>query len=193
MAINNLENEYNTDLKKMKEGENYKKASTKNKKKMEEDLLNAKNDATKKLHNKIADAEYEQAKVSKWVNVAQIAINTAVAVAKALPNYWLAGAVGVTGALQAGIAASTPIPPPAKMAQFGMNEVIDSPTNLMVGEGNTPELVQVTPLVDENRFGPTGGGVVNITFEGNVLSDDFIIDEAIPKIREAVLRGESLG
>ena len=76
--------------------------------------------------------------------------------------------------------------------QFGLDKIINTPTNLLVGEGNTPERVQVTPLVDENRFGPEGGGTVNITFSGNINSDDFIENEAIPKIREAVLRGESL-
>ena len=33
---------------------------------------------------------------------------------------------------------------------------------------------------------------VNIVFEGNILSDDFIIDEAIPKIKDALRRGETL-
>jgi len=31
-----------------------------------------------------------------------------------------------------------------------------------------------------------------INFEGNILSDDFIIDEAIPKIREAIRRGDNI-
>ena len=82
----------------------------------------------------------------------------------------------------------------SKKAQFGMNEIIDSPTNLLVGEGSGPELVQVTPLQDENRFGPEGGGSsVNITFTGNVMSQEFIEDEAIPMIKESLRRGEDIG
>ena len=33
---------------------------------------------------------------------------------------------------------------------------------------------------------------INIVFEGNVLTDDFIIEEAIPKIRDAIERGDLL-
>jgi len=36
-------------------------------------------------------------------------------------------------------------------------------------------------------------GTTNITFSGNVMSQDFIEDEAIPMIKEAIRRGASLG
>ena len=39
----------------------------------------------------------------------------------------------------------------------------------------------------------TGGGGASITFSGNVMSDDFIETEAIPKIREAIRRGSDIG
>ena len=42
-----------------------------------------------------------------------------------------------------------------------------------------------------NRSG--GGGGVNVTFSGNVLSKDFIEDEAIPQIKEAIRRGADIG
>ena len=38
-----------------------------------------------------------------------------------------------------------------------------------------------------------GGGSVNISFSGNVLSKDFIEDEAIPQIKEAIRRGADIG
>ena len=38
-----------------------------------------------------------------------------------------------------------------------------------------------------------GGGAVNVTFQGNVLSQEFIEEEAIPQIREAVRRGADIG
>ena len=41
--------------------------------------------------------------------------------------------------------------------------------------------------------GNTGGNVVNVSFQGNILSKDFIEDEAIPMIRDAVRRGEDIG
>lgn len=44
-----------------------------------------------------------------------------------------------------------------------------------------------------NALEANNGGAINITFQGNVLSDDFIIEEAIPKIRSAIQRGEDIG
>jgi len=182
------------ELKKLKNSEQYLKASDKVKKQLIKDHEDDREDIKEKAEKAIADKEYETAQWRHGIAVGQSIIDTASAVMKALvsipPNVPLSIAMAVVGAIQTGIILANP---PKKPAQFGMNEIIDRPTNLLVGEGNTPELVQVTPLVDENRFGPGGGGsTINISFEGNVLSDDFIELEAIPKIREAVLRGESL-
>ena len=63
---------------------------------------------------------------------------------------------------------------------------------LMVGEGSGPERVQVTPLVDPNIDGPQGqGATINIT--GNVMSDDFVENTLIEKIRDDTRMGENLG
>ena len=42
-----------------------------------------------------------------------------------------------------------------------------------------------------NRTGQAGG--VNVTFSGNVMSDDFVEDVAIPKIKDAIRRGADIG
>ena len=44
-----------------------------------------------------------------------------------------------------------------------------------------------------NRMNRTGTGAVNVTFTGNVMSQDFIESEAIPAIKKAVRRGADLG
>lgn len=45
-----------------------------------------------------------------------------------------------------------------------------------------------------NRINAGGGaGAVNISFSGNVMSQDFIEDEAIPMIKEAIRRGADIG
>ena len=44
-----------------------------------------------------------------------------------------------------------------------------------------------------NRMNQGGGGGVNITFSGNVMSQDFIEQEAIPQIKEALRRGADIG
>ena len=61
----------------------------------------------------------------------------------------------------------------------------------MAGEGATAERVSVTPIVGGSSSG-RGGGNVNINFTGNILSKDFIEDEAIPMIRDALRRGDTI-
>ena len=54
--------------------------------------------------------------------------------------------------------------------------------------------VQSVGLETMNRLNQSGsGGAVNISFSGNVMSDDFIESEAIPKIKEALRRGGDIG
>ena len=190
-----LDKDEKAQLKALKNSVEYKRASDKEKKKLEDNLGDEQIKTREQVEKKIAQKEYETALATWGLSITQSLIDTSLAMVKALATMGpiagpiMAGVVGGMGLIQTGLIVGNK---PQKPAQFGMNEVIDSPTNLLVGEGSGPELVQVTPLTDENRFGPTGGANINISFEGNVLSDDFIIDEAIPKIREAVLRGESL-
>ena len=79
-----------------------------------------------------------------------------------------------------------------KKAQYGADFVTSGPEMLMVGEGSGPERVQVTPLVDPNIDGPQGQGAT-INISGNVMSDDFVENTLIEKIREATRMGENLG
>jgi len=56
------------------------------------------------------------------------------------------------------------------------------------------EAVDSVGLETLNRINQSGStGSVNISFAGNVLSQDFIEDEAIPMIKEAVRRGADIG
>tara|TARA_R110002020_G_scaffold69405_5_gene180645 strand:+ start:1562 stop:3550 length:1989 start_codon:yes stop_codon:yes gene_type:complete len=76
-------------------------------------------------------------------------------------------------------------------AQYGADFVTDGPQMILAGEGNGPEHVQITPLVDENRDGPQGGGQ-NITISGNVMTDEFVESHLVEKIREATRMGERI-
>tara|TARA_Y100001938_G_scaffold47486_1_gene66090 strand:+ start:2838 stop:5147 length:2310 start_codon:yes stop_codon:yes gene_type:complete len=73
-----------------------------------------------------------------------------------------------------------------KFAQYGMNEIVDQTTPIIAGEAGA-ELVQITPLEGPNTQGPQGGGSIVIT--GNVLSKDFVRDELVEDIREAIRQG----
>ena len=71
--------------------------------------------------------------------------------------------------------------------------------------GNVPAVLQEGEFVMQrsavesigvenlNRMNRTGLGAVNVTFTGNVMSQDFIESEAIPAIKKAVRRGADLG
>ena len=54
--------------------------------------------------------------------------------------------------------------------------------------------VEAAGIENLNRINAGGGsGSVNISFAGNVMSKDFIEDEAIPQIKEAIRRGADIG
>ena len=55
---------------------------------------------------------------------------------------------------------------------------------------NAVEAIGVENL---NRMNQGGGGAVNVTFTGNVMSQDFIENEAIPQIKDAIRRGADIG
>ena len=54
------------------------------------------------------------------------------------------------------------------------------------------ESIGIENLNRMNRTGQTSGGLT-VNFSGNVMSDDFIESEAIPKIKDAIRRGADIG
>ena len=128
--------------------------------------------------------------------VAGAAINTALGITKAAPNVPLMVAVGVMGAIQAGIIAATPLP---KFATGGLvggrrhsqgGTMIEAEQGEFVMNRNAVDAIGVESL---NRMNQSGGGAVSVTFTGNVMSQDFIEQEAIPQIKEAIRRGADIG
>lgn len=84
------------------------------------------------------ELQKKEAKRNKVLRLFEIGINTAAAVAKALPNLVLAGIVGTMGAAQAAIVAATPIP----LARGGL--VQSDPGRgvvAQIGEGSQDEIV----------------------------------------------------
>ena len=78
-----------------------------------------------------------------------------------------------------------------KFAQYGMNEVVDSPTLIMAGENNQAEQVTITPLEGENRAGGSAGA--NITFNNPIMTKDFVEGELAEAIRTASRQGVDFG
>ena len=77
-------------------------------------------------------------------------------------------------------------------AQTGMDEVVTQPTLIMAGEGGKAEHIGITPLEGPNIDGPQGGGSITVNVSGNVMTEEFTVDQVIPAIREALRRGENL-
>ena len=102
------------------------------------------------------------------------------------------GFIGVlTGAAMAGAANALFESVVPKFATGG-DFITSGPQMIMVGDNpGGQERVQISPLSSPNIDGPQGS--VNISFTGNVMSKDFIEDEAIPQIKEAIRRGADLG
>ena len=73
-------------------------------------------------------------------------------------------------------------------AAEGMNEVVTEPTLILAGEEGA-EYVNIEPTQNEGA----GMGGATVVFQGNVLSNDFIENEAVPMIKEALRKGGDLG
>ena len=54
------------------------------------------------------------------------------------------------------------------------------------------ESIGIENLNRMNRTGQASGGVT-VNFSGNIMSDDFVENEAIPKIKDAIRRGADIG
>ena len=167
-------------------------------------------DAIKKEAEKKKEAERAKAnkqaaiqfRINQILAIRDAVMNTSVGYAKALAQGGfvlgipMAAAVAALGAVQvASIAAQKP----PKMEQGGMiggrrhaqgGTMIEAEQGEFVMNRNAVEAIGAENL---NRMNRGGGAGANITFSGNVMSDDFIQSEAIPKIKEAIRRGEDIG
>ena len=107
--------------------------------------------------------------------------------AKELGSKGLAGVV--TGAAGAALAMQLFEKVVPKVAATGMNEIVSQPTMILAGEAGA-ESVNITPLNPVmNQNG--GGGSVNVSISGNVMSQDFVEGELAEQIKDAVRRGVS--
>ena len=107
---------------------------------------------------------------------------------------FISGALGALGTAHKG----GHIQPDGSIQRFARGGVIK-------GEDNVPILAQAGEFVmsrnaveaigveNLNRMNQGGSGAVNITFTGNVMSQDFIENEAIPQIKDAIRRGADIG
>ena len=177
------------------------KANVKAQDKIDDQLVKDKQDMWGQLLGDLATAGaefdafhkvYKAAAIAKTIydtyEGAQAAYTGMVEAYKGQPYAHALGIAAALAAVAAGLARVQQI----RRAQYGADFVTDGPQMIMVGEGSGPERVQVTPLVDENREGPQGGGGITLNISGNVMSDDFVEDVLIEKLQEALRMGDTL-
>ena len=70
-----------------------------------------------------------------------------------------------------------------------MDEILTEPTFILAGEAG-PEYVNIDPLTND---GPGMNKGATVVFQGNVLSKDFIEQEAVPLLRNAIRKGGNIG
>lgn len=118
----------------------------------------------------------------KAAAITSIIVNTAAAVAKALPNIFLAALVGVMGAVQLGIALRAPMPSAAE------GGIVSGPGLVMVGD-NPSGREMLVPLERAEEMGFGGGGGRSYTFNISVLDGrglkEIVRNDIIPLLEEA--------
>ena len=140
----------------------------------------------------------KQFRMEQVMRISQAVMNTANAYTKHLdksPGY--AAFIAALGAIQVGLIAAQQ---PPKMAQGGLVGGRPHSQGGTMIEAERGEFVMSRAAVESigveamNRINQGAGGAsIVINFSGNVLSDDYIEDEAIPKIKEALRRGGDIG
>ena len=167
---------------------------------------NIKNEKRREKEIEKVEAKFEkkQKKLNKQkqkIAIAETIMNTSTSMVKTLAEYG-ATPVGIAlmtfaatiGALQLAT---------IKAQKFERGGLVGGRRHSQGGtmiEAEKGEFVMSRSAVDAvgietmNRINAGGGaGNVNISFAGNVMSDDFIESEAIPKIKEAIRRGADIG
>ena len=141
----------------------------------------------------------KQFRLEQAMKIAQAVINTATAYTAALPIPpipFFAGFVAALGAAQIALIAAQKPPTMAQGGLVGGN--LHSQGGTMI-EAERGEFVMSRGTVDAigvetmNRINEGGGGSINITFTGNVLSGEFVEEEVIPQIRDSLRRGVDIG
>ena len=163
-----------------------------------------KKEAEDKIKKKANEEMAEEFEKKKAAGVAGAIMDTAAAVMGSLAvtpppaGIPLAAMVGVMGALQV---ATIMAQKPPKMALGGLvgglsHGLGGTPINAERGEFvMQKKAVESIGIENMNKInaGGLGGAPVNVSFSGNINSDDFIESEAIPKIKEAIRRGADIG
>tara|TARA_B100000519_G_scaffold84528_1_gene73213 strand:- start:5981 stop:7945 length:1965 start_codon:yes stop_codon:yes gene_type:complete len=151
-----------------------------------------------KINKEAAKEERKIRKRNQQFRIMDAIANTAVGITKAMElptptNFIMAALIGAQGAIQVAT---------LKAQKFERGGMVGGRRHSQGGtmiEAERGEFVMSRSAVESvgletmNRINQGGGAGVNVSFSGNVMSDDFVENEAIPKIKEAIRRGADIG
>ena len=189
--IQSLQESAQADITAFKQTERYNKLSEKQKKSFEDEKL--------KETNKAIIKEFENNQKSQRAGVV---LNTAAAIMNAMANIPapynipMAAIAGVMGALQLETINSQSAPTMALGGLIGGKLHSQGGTMINAERGEyvmSRDAVDAVGVETMNRINQGGGSAINVSFTGNVMSDEFLESEAIPKIKEAIRRGADIG
>ena len=130
------------------------------------------------------------------MNIKKAIINTAEEVSKHVGNPFMAAFTYAAGAAQIALIAAQKPPKMARGGFVGGRRHSQGGTLIEAEQGEfvmSRDAVNTIGAENLNRMNRGGGGAININFTGNVLSSDFIENDAIPQIKEAIRRGADIG
>ena len=153
-----------------------------------------------RINDKYNKKAKEQKEEMRDIKIAEAISNTALGITKSfsdpgvIAGWIMAGLIAVQGAMQVATIK-------AQKYQYGGmvggNRHSQGGTMIEAEKGEyviSRQGVESAGIEALNRINAgAGAGSVNISFNGNVLSKDFIEDEAIPQIKEAIRRGADIG
>ena len=163
----------------------FKRASSKKQKQMEEDKI-----------KEFAAARKRLAIMENAASFAQASINIAEAITAAAPNVPLQIAVGVMGAAQLAAITATPLPEFKYGGMVGGRRHSQGGTMIEAEQGEfvmSRNAVDAIGIENLNRMNQGGGAPVNVTVTGNVMTQDFVEGELAEAIRKASSRGTDFG
>jgi len=191
-TMQRIRSERDAELSALKDSTKYRFASTKRKEKLEEEV--------NKKHRQRLGKEF---KSKQDMQRAGVVIDTAAAMVKSFflsPATFGMPMIAVAGALGAAQLALINQQQPPKAELGGLIGGKRHSQGGTLIEAERGEFIMSRSAVDSvgietmNRINAgSGAGNVNVSFAGNVMSDDFVENEAIPKIKEAIRRGADIG
>ena len=200
--IENIHREEQAELEALRNTFAYKKSTDKQKEKLEQDIHKKHEDREKKAKDAANRRMLLSFRAQQIMSINNIQMSTAEAIMKAQARTAPFGAAWIPmiraiGLAQMGLVLAQT---PPKMEYGGLIGGKPHSQGGTMIEAERGEFVVRKSAVDSigletlNRINSgMGSGSVNISFQGNVLSKDFIEDEAIPMIRDAIRRGEDIG